>query len=349
MDGYAVVSTDTVSSTRSAPVRLRLLDRIYTGQPSSLTIEPGTCAEIATGAPLPKGADAVVMVEETAQSENGTAIDIFAAAAAGQHVGRQGADIVAGDRVIAAGDILSPARIGAIAAIGRGDVEVFAKPRVAILSTGNEVVEPGSTLAPGQIYDVNRFTLGAVVAAHGGIAEPHRAAQDTVAALVESLDACAAADLIVFSGGSSVGERDLVVDAVAARGQMIFHGIAVRPGKPTALPASAPRTAARPFRHARQSDVMPVQRLYSARAVPARAGAAAAAHAESPARSAGERIASAVNRHQFYTVRVRDGVALPAFKGSGDITSLSQADGYIEIPADQSVVEEGEAVTVTLF
>src|SRR5258706_12039900 len=243
MDGYAVVAADTESATRATPARLRLLDRIYTGQPSSIAIARGTCAEIATGAPLPDGADAVVMVEETAASDHG--IEIFAAAAAGQHIGRRGADIGSCDRVLAAGDLLSPSRLGAIAATGRADVEVFARPRVAILSTGNEVVEPGQRLSPGQIFDVNRFTLGAIVSAHGGIAEPRRAAQDTVAALVEALDACAAADVIVFSGGSSVGERDLVVDAVAARGAMIFHGIAVRPGKPTAFATIGP--GATPF------------------------------------------------------------------------------------------------------
>ena len=163
-------------------------------------------------------------------------------------------------------------------------------------------------------------------------------------ALIDALDACAAADLIVFSGGSSVGERDLVVDAIAARGEMIFHGIAVRPGKPTAF-ATIGEPADAVLRHARQPDVVPVERLHPAGAVPARARAAAAAHAAHrtrAARAAASRRRS--NRHQFYTVRLRDGVALPAFKGSGDITSLSQADGYIEIPADQSVVEEGTPV-----
>src|SRR5205823_13836640 len=153
----------------------------------------------------------------------------------GQHIGRRGADIAVGDRIIAAGDVLSPGRVGALAAIGRADVEVFAQPRVAILSTGNEVVEPGQPLPPGHIFDVNRFTLGAVVSAHGGIADSHRSVGDTIEALIAALDACAGADLIVFSGGSSVGDRDLVVDAIAARGDMIFHGIAVRPGKPTAF------------------------------------------------------------------------------------------------------------------
>ena len=244
MDGYAVVAADTDGATRSTPARLRLLDRIYTGQLSSVAIARGTCAEIATGAPLPAGADAVVMVEETASSEHG--IEIFAAATAGQHIGRRGADIAAGDRVMAAGDLLSPSRVGAIAAIGRaGRRGVREAARRDPLDRQRSRSSRDSALAPGQIFDVNRFTLGAIVSAHGGVAEPRRAAQDTVAALVDALDACASADLIVFSGGSSVGERDLVVDAIAARGEMIFHGIAVRPGKPTAFATIGP--AATPF------------------------------------------------------------------------------------------------------
>jgi len=346
MDGYAVIAADTAAASRAAPARLRLLDRIYTGQPSSIAITRGACAEIATGAPLPDGADAVVMVEETAASEQG--IEIFAAAAAGQHIGRRGADIGSGDRVLAAGDLLSPSRLGAIAAIGHADVEVFAKPRVAILSTGNEVIEPGAQLEPGQIFDVNRFTLGAIVSAHGGIAEPRHAAQDSVAALVEALDACGAADVIVFSGGSSVGERDLVVDAVAARGAMIFHGIAVRPGKPTAFAAIG--SGATPFFGMPGNPTSCLSNAYILLLPFLRALARLPPHTPRTLRAPlGRRIVSAVNRHQFYTVRLRDGVAFPAFKGSGDITSLSQADGYIEIPADQSVVEEGASVTVTLF
>ncbi|MBI3494042.1 MAG: molybdopterin molybdotransferase MoeA [Acidobacteria bacterium] len=345
MDGYAVIAADTTRATKTAPARLRQLDRIYTGQLSSVTVAPGTCAEIATGAPLPSGADAVVMVEETAKAGD-TEIQIFATATAGQNIGRRGADITAGDRVVTSGDVLSPSRVGALAAIGCVDIEVFAKPRVAILSTGNEVVEPGQTLAPGQIFDVNRFTLGAIVAAHGGAPEPHRPAQDTVEALVEALDACAHADLVVFSGGSSVGERDLVVDAIAARGEMIFHGIAVRPGKPTAFA----RVKGTPFFGMPGNPTSCLSNAYILlvpflRAI-ARLPPPAPRTVQAPL---GRRIVSAAGRHQFYTVRLRDGVAYPAFKGSGDITSLSQADGYIEIDADHSVVEEGAMVVVTLF
>jgi len=345
MDGYAVIAQDLAGASHAAPVSLRLLDRIFTGQMSATVVAPGTCTEIATGAPIPAGADAVVMVEDTSKA-GADRIDIAVAPARGQHISPRGGDIRTGDVVVRCGDLLTPSRVGALAAIGLAEVAVYAKPRVAILSTGNEVVDPGRALAPGQIFDVNRFTLGAIVAAHGGLPEPQRPAQDTVDALVAALDRSREADLVVFSGGSSVGERDLIVDAIAARGEMIFHGIAVRPGKPTAFA----RVAGTPFFGMPGNPTSCLSNAYVLLVPYLRAMARLPPHV--PRRITaplGRRIASAVNRHQFYTVRLADGVAYPAFKGSGDITSLSQADGYIEIPANVSVVDEGTPVDVTLF
>jgi molybdenum cofactor synthesis domain-containing protein len=345
MDGYAVIAGDIERATPATPIALRLLDRIYTGQLSSAQVVPGSCAEIATGAPLPAGADAVVMVEDTTPGVDAR-IQILAAVAAGQNVGPRGGDISAGDRILSAGDILSASRVGALAAVGHSTVHVYAQPRVAILSTGNEVVEPGSPLPAGHIYDVNRFTLGAVVATHGGVAAPMPPAQDTIEALVAALDACGEAELIVFSGGSSVGERDLVVDAIAARGEMIFHGIAVRPGKPTAFAI----VSGTPFFGMPGNPTSCLSNAYVLLVPFLRQLARLPPHLPRRVRvPLGRRIASAVNRHQFYTVRLNDDVAWPAFKGSGDITSLSQADGYIEIPADANSVEEGSLVEVTLF
>jgi molybdenum cofactor synthesis domain-containing protein len=345
MDGYAVRAADVASATRESPAVLRIVDRIYTGQPSTTSVESGTCAEIATGAPLPHGADAVVMVEDT-EAVDGGRVRVRATVGAGQHIGRPAADIARGDRVATRGEWLSPSRIGALAAVGCTDVDVFARPRIAILSTGNEVVDGGRPLAPGQIYDVNRFTLAAIAAAHGCLAEPHRPVADTVDALVAALDGCATADVIVFSGGSSVGERDLVTDAIAARGQIIFHGIAVRPGKPTAFA----RVGSTPFFGMPGNPTSCLSNAYVLLVPFLRATARLPLYAPRTVRvPLARRIASAVGRHQFYTVQLRDGAAHPAFKGSGDITSLSRADGYIEIPADQDVVEEGEMVTVTLL
>jgi molybdopterin molybdotransferase len=345
MDGYALVAADTAHASRTTPVRLRIVERVFTGQVPTHAIAHGLCAEIATGAPLPEGADAVIMVEETGPGGD-QQVDMFAPAAPGQNIGRRGADISPGDVVVRADDLLNPSRIGAVAAIGCADVEVFAKPRVAILSTGNEVIEPGRPLQGGQIYDVNRFTLSAVIAAHGGVAELHPPAPDTIHGLEAALAACADADIIVFSGGSSVGDRDLIVDLIARRGTMSFHGIAVKPGKPTAFAT----VDGIPFFGMPGNPTSCLSNAYILVVPFLRATARLPAYAPQTVRAPlGKRIVSPAGRHQFYTVRIRDGMAYPAFKGSGEITSLSQADGYIEIPADQSTVEEGIPVDVTLF
>ena len=345
MDGYAVIAADTTGASRATPARFRIVERLYTGRMPTTPVVHGECSEIATGAALPVGADAVIMVEETAK-EGDEGVQMFAAVLPGQHVGRRGADIAAGTIVVQRGDLLNPGRIGALAAIGLPDVEVWAQPRVAILSTGNEVVEPGQRLEPGQIFDVNRFTLAAVVAAHGGIPEPHHPVHDTLDALTQALDECADADIVVFSGGSSVGERDLIVDLIAARGEMVFHGIAVKPGKPTAFA----KVAGKPFLGMPGNPTSCLSNAYVLLVPFLRAIARLPILPERVVRvPLGRRIASPANRHQFYTVRLEGGAAFPAFKGSGDITSLSQADGYIEIPADQSVLEEGTVVEVTLF
>jgi molybdenum cofactor synthesis domain-containing protein len=347
MDGYAVIAADTSGATVDSPVRLRVVDRLYTGQAPAVAVSTGTCAEIATGAPLPAGADAVVMVEQTTK-DAGDCVLFATAATAGQNIGRRGADISAGATVVRRGDPLNPGRVGALAAIGNDSVTVYARPRVAILSTGNEVVEPGRSLGPGQIFDVNRFTLSAIVESNGGVADPRAPVEDTIAALASALDECAGADIIVFSGGSSVGERDLIVDVVAERGEMVFHGIAVKPGKPTGFARiGAGRTPffampGNPTSCLSNAYVLLVPFLRATARLPA-----------APSRTItvplGRRIVSQAGRLQFYTVTVQQGVAMPAFKGSGEITSLSHADGFIQIPADQSVIEEGEAVEVTLF
>jgi molybdenum cofactor synthesis domain-containing protein len=345
MDGYAIVAADTHDASREHPARLRIIERIYTGHAPARAIRSGCCAEIATGAPLPNGADAVVMVEDTGPRQ-GDDVPIFAQALPGQHIGRKGADISPGDAVVRTGDLLNPSRIGALAAIGQPSVRVFARPRVAVLSTGNEVIEPGCPLDGAQIYDVNRFTLAAVVHAHGGIANPHAPARDTLDALEAALDGCRDADVVIFSGGSSVGDRDLVIDLVQKRGQMIFHGIAVRPGKPTAFAIinNVPffGMPGNPTSCLSNAYILLVPFLRATARLPLYAPRTVSV-------PLGKRIVSPAGRHQFYTVRINDGIAYPAFKGSGEITSLSRADGYIEIPSDQSSIDEGTVVTVILF
>ena len=345
MDGYAVVAADTASASPDSPVCLRIVERVYTGNVPTQTVASGTCAEIATGAPMPDGADAVVMVEDTSRVDDEHAA-IRAAARTGQNIGRKGADISPSDLVVRRGDLLTPSRIGAVAAVGLAAVEVFARPRVAILSTGNEVIAPGTPIGPGQVYDVNRYTLAAVAHAHGCAAELHAPARDTVDALEAALDTCLDADIIIFSGGSSVGERDLLIDLVARRGEVVFHGIAVKPGKPTLFAT----IDGRPFFGMPGNPTSCLSNAYILLVPFLRSTARLPVHAPRTVEATlGRRIVSVANRHQFYTVRLDGSVALPAFKGSGDITSLSQADGYIEIPAGTDVIIEGTHVRVTLL
>lgn len=344
MDGYAVKSSDTRGATRQQPRALRQVATLFTGQVSPIPVREGECIEISTGAPMPEGADAVVMVEETSADDG--RVSIFAEVKPQQNIGQRGADIQSGQTVLGAGDVINSSRLGALAAIGTSSVEVFERPRVAILSTGNEVVTPGRPLKPGQIYDINRFTLSAVVEEHGGIAVPYPPAPDSLDSLVATLEECLANDIVVFSGGSSVGERDLIRDAIAAKGELLFHGIAVKPGKPTGLGLVAGKPVfampGYPTSCLSNAHILLVPLLRRI----ARLGPQTKRTIVVPL---AERVGSVRGRHQFFTVRIADGRAVPAFKASGDITSMSRADGYIEIPADVEAIDAGTPVDVTLF
>ena len=345
MDGYAVVAESTFGASRTDPRVLDCIETVHTGDVPTRTLAPGQCTQIATGAPMPDGADAVVMVEET-QRRDAREVAVFTPVYPRQHVGRRGADITRGTALLQPGDVLTPSRLGSIAALGIAAAEVYARPRVALLSTGSEIAQPGRPLAPGQIYDINRFTLGALIREHGGVATPLPTAPDNLDDLGRTVDGCLDHDVLVFSGGSSVGERDLTLDVIRQKGEVLFHGIAVKPGKPTAcgvigdtlvlgMPGYPTSCLSNGY-----MLLVPVLRKV-ARLPPYRFRTASV--------PAAQRFVSTSGRHQLYTVRVVDGRAVPAFKASGDITSMSQADGYIEIPARTDIVEEGETVEVKLF
>jgi molybdopterin molybdotransferase len=345
MDGYAVVAEDTFGTGRYDAKVLRCVEQVHTGAVASRTLARGECIEIATGAPVPEGADAVVMVEETEKSGPAD-VRVFTPVYPWQHVGRRGSDIAAGQTVLPAGIALNPSRVGVLAAIGLVDIDVYAKPRVAILSTGNEIVEPGQPLQPGQIYDINRFTLASIIHAHGGVAMNGATVPDNLPDLLKAIESAAAADIIIFSGGSSVGERDLIMDALQQAGDVIFHGIAVKPGKPTILG----RVAGKPVLGMPGNPTSCLSNAYLLIVPLLRRIARLPEYVPHTVRvPLARRVVSTTGRHQFYTVRITGGSAEPAFKGSGDITSMAHADGYIEIPAQTDIVEGGEMVEVKLF
>lgn len=345
MDGYAVIARDTSRARPSRPVVLRRTETLYASSVPTMRVKSGRCAEIATGATVPGGADAVVMVEDT-ESEEGL-VQVSRVARTGQNVVRRGSDIKRGAVVVRSGEVLTPARLGALAAIGAGRVRVFRKPRVGILTTGEEVATPGRRIRPGQVYDINSWTVSSVVREQGGEPIPMGRAADRPEAIRAAIErAAAASDLVVVSGGSSVGKRDLVVSALRSMGDVLFHGIAVKPGRPTAL-ARVRGTPilgmpGNPTSCLSNAVVLLTPMLRKMARLPV-------AHDRAVELPLAQRIVSMVGRAEVHTVRIAGGRAVPAYKGSAAITSMAHADGYILVPASAHLVEKGEVVRVVLF
>jgi len=344
MDGYAVKAEDTFNASSFNPVRLKITDVLHAGESTNTPVKSGRCIRIATGCPIPPGADAVVMVEFT--EEEGDFVSIFRAVHPGANIAKRGEDIKKGEVILKEGDLLTPAKIGVLASLGHKEVLVYQKPRVAVIPTGSEICELGSPLREGQVYDVNSYTLTSVLLENGALVTRAPIVPDEIEEIRSVVARYIDHDLIVFSGGSSVGEKDMLVNVIEEIGTLLFHGVQIKPGKPTlfGLVNETPILGMPGYPTSCLSNayifLVPAIRKM-ARLPPKRPRTVKV--------KMGARIVSASGREQFLTVRIEDDVAYPVFKASGDITSLADADGYIILPVNLDVVEKGEEVTVTLF
>jgi len=344
MDGYAVKAEDTFKASQFNPVRLQIVGVLHAGESTNKPVEKGQCIRIATGCPIPPGADAVVMMEFT--EEEAGYVSIFKPVHPGANIAVKGEDVKKGEVVLRKDDLLTPAKIGVLASLGYRDVLVYEKPRVAVIPTGSEVCDVGSELKEGQIYDVNSYTLASVLTENGASVTKGPIVPDVLDELrsvtVRYLDH----DLIVFSGGSSVGEKDLLVRIVEEMGELLFHGIQIKPGKPTlfGLVKGKPIFGMPGYPTSCLSNVylFLVPAIRKIARLPPK-------HLKTVRVKMGTRVVSASGREQFLSVTIKNGVAYPVFKASGDITSLANADGYIVLPVNLDVIEKGEEVTVTLF
>ncbi len=352
VDGFAVVAEDTFGADEKNPVKLAVCGVVNIGELPEIRVSTGRVAEIVTGAPIPEGANAVVMVEDT--ERGGDRLNVFSVVTRGENVMKKGSDVKNGATVLETGQVLGAREIGVLAAIGMEKVRVFHVPRVAVLSTGGEVAEPGRELPPGKIFDINAYSLSAAVFECGGKPLHLGVAPDEKARLREALEnALERADVVVTSGGVSVGPKDLMPQTIASLGEpgVLFSGIALKPGKPATLGMVGRKPVFALPGHP-TSALLTFQLLV--RPVIWRLSGRNAAEADVTRAVAGMRMFAAKGRRTFVMVKLKKlGGRLVAEAvetgASGAITTLAKADGYVEIPEDQQFVDKGEWVEVTLF
>ncbi|MDH5753941.1 MAG: molybdopterin-binding protein [Candidatus Bathyarchaeota archaeon] len=353
VDGYAVKAEDTFGAEENKPIKLKVCGTINVGESPKIKVMWGTAAEIVTGAPIPEGADAVLMVEHTVRKND--EVYVYNAVAKDENIMKAGTDIQKGETVLKAEQLLHSREIGVLAALGLAKVKVYAVPRVAVLSTGAEIVEPGGKLPPGKIYDINAYSLSIAVLESGGKPLYLGVFADDMAELQKAIrHALASADMVVTSGGVSVGPKDVMPQTLNSLGEpgVIVCGIATKPGKPTtvalidgkpvfSLPGH-PTSALLIF----HLLVCPIIRCMAGRKME---------KASKVKAFAAMRMFPAKGRRTFIMVKLKRDelnrlIAAPVPVGlSGAITTLAKADGFVEIAENEQFIDAGEEVTVYLF
>ena len=355
VDGFAVRAEDTVSATEAAPRRLKLADEVIApGRSPETRVAAGHAVTIATGAMVPRGANAVVMVEDTdlVETSDGIFVEIRKAATAGQYISYAGTDIANGETILRAFQRITSREIGVLAALGLADIKVIRRPRVAIISTGDEIVAPGEQLSPGKVYDSNAAILSATVVELGCEPVAMGTVNDDIEQLRTIVTAALEFDAVVMSGGTSKGAGDLSYQVVSEFNDpgIVAHGVALKPGKPVCLAVTQkkplvvlpgfPTSAIFTF----HEFVAPVLRRMAGRT-------------HEPTADVAARLPMKINSDRgrleylmVSLVRTPNGlVAYPMGKGSGSVTTFSRADGFISIPQNTEIVEADSTVNVRLL
>jgi molybdopterin molybdotransferase len=368
MDGYAVRSQDTIGATSKSPKFLRVIDTVMAGSISRQEVVPGTAVRIMTGAPVPAGADSVVQFENTAEEPRKTAtadqtvseVGILAEAKPGLNVRRAGEVIARGATLLRKGTVIRPAEIGLIASLGKSHVTVIRRPVVAILATGDEVIEINQPLPEGKIYNSNTYSIAGLVKRYGCIPKILGIARDNEDALVSKLRQVEDADMLLTTGGVSMGDYDIVKDILARDGDMVFWKVRVKPGKPLAfgmIKVSSQRGLTKTIPHlglpGNSVSCMVSFELFVRPSLLKMMGkrqlakpAIEAILEDNVNNEDGRRIydrAVIERRDSHYYAR------LTGPQGSGILTSMSLANGLVLIPEDRKKVNKGEVVQVLML
>jgi molybdopterin molybdotransferase len=336
MDGFAVRASDTMGAGSNSPVLLKLNNKI----------EKGTCDRVHTGSPVPDGADAVVMLEDTVV--HGEMVEVFSQVHPLKNVGEIGEDIRKGELIITGGHILRPCDIAVLASLGMEEIKVFKKPVVAIIPTGEELIPRGSRMpGEGKVYETNGLMTALYVRKWGGVPVLLDIVTDDPEKIKEAIQRVTGADMIIISGGTSVGKRDYVPAVVESLGTLLVHGVGISPGKPTALG----------FVNVKPVVCMPGYPVAGMVALYyfARPALRKIAHLpDEPARVVqavlSEKIPGRTGYKTFARVKLKNGKAIPlATSGAGILSSVSKADGFVIIPENVEGIGRGEEVDVVLI
>jgi len=355
MDGYALRAKDTFGASEGSPALLEVCGEVKMGEKPAIGVGPAGAVRISTGGMLPEGADAVVMVEYTQVIDERT-IEVFRAVAPGENVIQQGEDIKEGERILEKGHRLRPQDLGALASLGRGMVRVYRRPRVGIISSGDEVVPIDSVPQGGEIRDTNRYTLWALTLEAGGEPFHFGIAKDELRDLQGKLEeGLAKSDVVVISGGSSVGTRDLTIEAIGslAQAEILLHGVALSPGKPTILAKVGEKVIWGLPGHPVSAMV-----IFITLVAPSLWRMGGRKDWDTPypwtlRAKASRNIPSAQGREDYVRVKFAlegdELVAVPIFGKSGSISTMVKGDGLLRVEMDSEGVEEGEEVEVWPF
>jgi molybdopterin molybdotransferase len=368
MDGYAVQAKDTQGASKQSPKFLRVIDTVMAGSISQQQVVPGTAMRIMTGAPVPRGADSVVQFEDTdeeqrreaAADQPTTEVGILSEAKPGLNIRRAGEDIARGEIKLSQGTVIRPAEVGLLASLGHSQVKVIRRPLVAVLATGNELVDVAQPLPEGKIYNSNTYSIASLVKRYGGIPKILGIALDREDSLVSKLRQGQDADMLLTIGGVSMGDYDMVKDILARDGELVFWKVRVKPGKPLAfgrIKGAARSGAARSIPHlglpGNTVSCMVSFELFVRPALLKMMGkknllkpSVEAIMEDSVKNDAGRRI------YDRAIVARRDGryyARLTGPQGSGILTSMSRANGLVLIPEDKKEVHKGELVQAIML
>ncbi len=345
VDGYALRASDTYGSGESIPAQLQVVGEVFMGEEADMAIGEGECVRISTGGMLPENADSVVMVENTDTSFEEFCL-VFKAVSPFENVTRKGDDIKQGDTVLKKGTVISSLHIGVLAGLGITEVKVCRKLRVGIISTGDELIEAEKPLSVGKIRDVNSHILSAAVSEWGCVPRFYGIIKDNYSEILTAVErAVAENDIVLISGGSSAGTKDMTVKVISELGQAHFHGIAMKPGKPTIFGTCGgkavfglPGNPAASFYVALLTVRPLIEKIYGS-----------SAKKRTQLCRISTNISSNHGREEIVGVKVEKGIATPVFSKSAYVSVISVCDGYIVVGRNTEGLKQGDEAEVNFF